>query len=116
MTYTASWANPLWDIAADVTAEHVRISELLQEAIQATLEKPDLSLTREALKATPPIQLPTWPARAWRWAKRAAAWALPRAGSGTSTSTPSAAEFDDAADPGSADAAPNAAEGSPDPD
>ena len=116
VTYTARWANPLWDIAADVTAEHVRISELLQEAIQATMEKPDLSLTREALVAAPPIQLPSWPARAWRWAKRAAAWALPRAESGTSTSTPSAAESDDAADSSSADAVPTSAEDSPDPE
>ena len=100
VTYAARWSNPLWDLTADVTAEHIRISAMLQDAVQATIVRPDLSLNRDALASAPALQPPPWPLVAWRWGKRLAAWVWPRAESGPPPTTSAGArQGDDAAEP-----------------
>ena len=89
VTFTAKWCNPMWELTSDISSEHQRIAGMLHEAVQATIQQPDLTLSRAALAHAPVLAPPTWPARAWRMGRRLAAWAPgPRSGGGRPTPSP----------------------------
>ena len=96
VTYAARWANPLWDFTAGVTAEHIRISEMLHQAIHATMDKPDLSVTRAAVGSAPVLVPPSILARSWKWGRRLIAWTWPRAGNGPPPTSSAAGSQSDA--------------------
>ncbi len=70
VTFAARWCNPLWELTSDVTSEHLRIAELLGQAIDATISRPDLHLAKAHLQEAPVLVPPGWAIRAWRWARK----------------------------------------------
>ncbi|CAK0903145.1 unnamed protein product, partial [Prorocentrum cordatum] len=64
-----------WNLFSDISPEYLKIDAMLQEALEATIPQPDLSLSKGALGHAPVLVAPSFVIRAWRWVCRLASWA-----------------------------------------